>query len=38
MTTKYRVLKTEGGRKVFKALEECTKKGTQTLDISGRDE
>ena len=36
MTLKYRALKTEGGRKVFKALEECTK-GTQTLDMSGRD-
>ena len=33
---KHRLSETEDGRKGLKALEECTKNGSQTLDISRR--
>ena len=37
-TMKYRVLKTEGGKKVLKALKICIKKGKRTLNMGGMDE
>lgn len=33
---KHRLSETEDGRKGLKALEECTKNGSQTLDLSRR--
>ena len=38
MAMKHRVLKTKGAQRVLKALDKCTKNGTQTLDMSSRDE
>ena len=38
MAMKHRVLKTKGAQRVLKALEKSTKNGTQTLDMSSRDE
>ena len=35
---KHRMLKTEVGQKAFKILGKCTRSGTQTLDMSGKDE
>ena len=38
ITMKHRMLKTEVGQKVLKALEKCTKNGIPILMMNGRDE